>query len=280
MSTDLLILIATLYAKTFPADLLRYVIGAGGVWLVINVVLKNWIAHRRIRQRQASWLQIRREWLYSFRTVLIFTATGTLIALGYQYGLVRIYTDITMHGIGWLLLSALILVLAHDTWFYWTHRLMHDPRLFTHCHAGHHKSVIPTPFTAYAFDSMEALVNAVFLPLILLVLPAHPAALLFFVSHMMLRNAIAHCGFEIFPATRHGKPLFDWLTAVTHHDLHHANGRYNFGFYFTFWDRWMGTEHPDYYRHFARASGKEISQVARVTGKNISPARKRPASSP
>lgn len=39
---------------------------------------------------------------------------------------------------------------------------------------------------------------------------------------------------------------------VTHHDMHHANGNSNFGLYFTWWDRLMGTEHQDY---VARATG-------------------------
>jgi sterol desaturase/sphingolipid hydroxylase (fatty acid hydroxylase superfamily) len=49
--------------------------------------------------------------------------------------------------------------------------------------------------------------------------------------------------------------LFGWLTTVTHHDLHHAHAGTNFGLYFTFWDRIMGTEDPNYERAFALASG-------------------------
>lgn len=40
--------------------------------------------------------------------------------------------------------------------------------------------------------------------------------------------------------------LFGWWNTTTHHDLHHQRGRSNYGLYFTWWDRWMGTEHPDY----------------------------------
>jgi sterol desaturase/sphingolipid hydroxylase (fatty acid hydroxylase superfamily) len=72
---------------------------------------------------------------------------------------------------------------------------------------------------------------------------------------MMLRNAIGHCGYEVFPPRADGRPLFDWLTTVTHHDLHHARAGTNFGLYFTFWDRIMGTEDSNYGRAFARAVG-------------------------
>ncbi|MFZ4070310.1 MAG: sterol desaturase family protein [Caulobacterales bacterium] len=70
--------------------------------------------------------------------------------------------------------------------------------------------------------------------------------------HLLARNTIGHSGYELFPATRNGKPLFDWLTTVTHHDLHHEKG-FNYGHYFTFWDRLIGAEHPDYHARFAPA---------------------------
>ena len=41
-----------------------------------------------------------------------------------------------------------------------------------------------------------------------------------------------------------------WNNTTTHHDLHHETGRYNYGLYFRWWDKLMGTEHPDYRRKF------------------------------
>ena len=91
------------------------------------------------------------------------------------------------------------------------------------------------------------------MPLALILIPASPLAVMLFLAHMMLRNAIGHCGYELFPAARNGRPLFDWMTSVTHHDLHHAQAGWNYGLYFTWWDRLMGTEHPLYHEKFAAA---------------------------
>jgi Delta7-sterol 5-desaturase len=76
---------------------------------------------------------------------------------------------------------------------------------------------------------------------------------------------IGHSGYEIFPARADGRPLFDWMTTVTHHDLHHAQAGWNFGLYFTWWDRWMGTEHPEYYERFAAAAGRWATKPAAAT---------------
>ena len=43
-------------------------------------------------------------------------------------GWTLIYTDPGQYPLWYLPLSLLLYLLAHDTWFYWTHRLMHRPR--------------------------------------------------------------------------------------------------------------------------------------------------------
>ena len=246
--------LVTLYVEVFGADLLRYLLGAGGVYLLVNTAMAARLSSQKLRGSGPVDGQIRWEVLASLRTVAIFAGTGTIIGIASRSGLVEIYHDIESYGLIYLALSTAILIVAHDAWFYWSHRLLHHRALFRSLHRLHHKSHNPTPFTAYSFDVGEAIANALFLPLILLVLPAHPIALFIFVTHMILRNALGHCGIEVFPARNNGKPVFGWLTSVTHHDQHHAHGRYNMGLYFTWWDRWMGTEHPDYLKRFSEVA--------------------------
>lgn len=246
--------LAGIFSGVLATDFLRYAIGAGGVYLIVNMALAARLRARKIRTDTPPGAQIRREILASLRTVLVFALNGTLIVLGAEAGLVPVYTEIQTYGWTYLVFSTVVLIVAHDAWFYWSHRLLHHPPLFRRFHRLHHRSHNPTPFTSYSFDLGEAVANAIFLPLILLVLPAHPVAILIFVTHMMLRNAIGHSGYELFPADRNGRPLFDWMTTVTHHDLHHAHAGYNLGLYFTWWDRLMATEHPDYHEAFRKVA--------------------------
>ncbi len=251
-----------IYLGALRHDLTRYVVGAGGLYLLINCLLARRLAARKIRPDSPGWRQKRREILLSLRTVLIFAASGSSIALGVRAGLYRIGPDVGGGALFPTLATAAALIVLHDAWFYWSHRLMHRPKPFRAVHAGHHRSRNPSPFTSYAFDSGEAVIHALFLPTMLLVLPAHPVALLVFTVHMMVRNAMGHCGYELFPARADGSPRFGWLTSVTHHDLHHADARYNLGLYFSWWDRWCGTEHPDYIARF-RAAARPIRTAAR-----------------
>jgi sterol desaturase/sphingolipid hydroxylase (fatty acid hydroxylase superfamily) len=248
-----------LAVRVYPAilqhDLLRYLIGAGGTFLVINVLLARYLASRKIRAERPGRRQIAAEVLASLRTVLIFSLVGVGITVAATFGWLNVYSDPAARGWPYFAFNVVALIVAHDAWFYWTHRLMHRPRLFRWFHRLHHRSNNPSPWASYSFDAAEAVVNAVYLPIALLLMPTSILAAFIFTAHMMLRNAIGHCGYEVFPARSDGRPLFGWLTTVTHHDLHHARAGTNFGLYFTFWDRIMGTEDPNYPRAFAQAVG-------------------------
>ncbi|RVC81226.1 sterol desaturase family protein [Mesorhizobium sp. M4A.F.Ca.ET.022.05.2.1] len=245
--------VADIYPVILQSDLYRYLIGAGGTFLLINVLLSARLASRKIRQETPQARQIIREILTSLRTVVIFSLVGLTIAILANLGWLPVYEDPGQYGWAHFAINVVALIVAHDAWFYWTHWFMHRPKLFRWFHRLHHRSYNPTPWTAYAFDASEAFVNAVFLLLFMAIMPTSVLAAFIFTAHMMLRNAIGHSGYEIFPANREGRPLFDWMATVTHHDLHHARPRANFGLYFTWWDKLMGTEDPTYYDEFQRA---------------------------
>ncbi len=241
------------FLKIAPHDLARYVVTAGSVFLIVNVALKSRLAERKIRTVFASGAQMRREFAISMRTVAVFAASGALTVLAQDAGVIVMLAAPDQFGWWYFAANIAALIVVHDAWFYWTHRLIHHPRLFRRLHRTHHKSNNPTPWTAYSFNTGEAAINALFLPLFLLVMPTSLVAVLIFLGHMIVRNVIGHCGYELFPARRNGRPLFDWMTTVTHHDLHHAQAGWNYGLYFTWWDRLMGTEHPLYHEKFAAA---------------------------
>jgi hypothetical protein len=76
----------------------------------------------------------------------------------------------------------------------------------------HHRSNSPSPFTAYSFDLGEAAINALFVPLWMLLVPTQWPVAGLFMLHQIVRNTLGHSGYELFPATRDGRPLLPWLT--------------------------------------------------------------------
>lgn len=227
-------------------DLLRYLIPAALLALLLARLPRAWRERRKVRSQEPHPGQRRREFVNSMLTVLIFSANGALIFAGVNAGMLQLYTDLAERGWFYAAASLALLLLAHDTWFYWTHRLLHHRWVFRWAHLTHHRSVAPTPWAAYSFAAAEAVVQAVFLSLILLVLPLHPGVIFVFLLLMIVRNVMGHAGVELIPGAWLAGWWGRWLATTLHHDLHHAQGRHNYGLYFTWWDRIGGTLHPEY----------------------------------
>lgn len=251
--TDLWRLFASAFPGILALELGRYAIVAGLVSVIIWSFWRAGLEARKIQTRSATKADYVRELLTSLRTALIFAITGFGMYLASRMGWLTVYSGFSEQGFIYFSVSLVAMVLAHDAYFYWTHRMMHHPRLFRLFHRTHHRSHTPTPWTAYAFDIPEAIVMVAFVPVWVALVPMHELAIYLFMTWQIVRNVLGHAGVELSPAS--GKPsrLFGWLNTTTHHDLHHQNARWNYGLYFSWWDRWMGTEHPDYQARVAQA---------------------------
>ncbi|WKD49158.1 sterol desaturase family protein [Microbulbifer spongiae] len=258
---DFLMELAQYGAKHFHLTLFRYVLAASVMSICAGWLFRTWMHRRRIQKRRAEWKDIRREVSFSMLTVCIFTVIGTIISLLEKMGLTKLYWQWGDYPMWWNIASLPVLILLHDAYFYWTHRGMHHPKIFKHFHRLHHLSRTPTPWTAYSFSVGEAALNGLFSPLIILMIPMHPTIWLSFVFIMIFRNAMLHTGCEFHPRNWVDGPL-DNMTTTTHHDLHHQRFQGNYGFYFTWWDRWMGTEFKDYKLAFRRAVDGTLSDAS------------------
>lgn len=254
---------ATIWLDIFLNDAGRYVVTAMAAWLILWVLLAKPLRRRKIRAARPPARQLLAEFAFSMRTATVFSLGGLTMYLMAMAGWLRAEEAAAL-GWPWGIACLLLMILAHDAYFYWTHRLLHHRRFFRWAHRQHHRSHNPSPFTAYSFDLAEAILLTPFVPLWVLIVPTAWEVVALFMLHQILRNVIGHSGYELFPARADGRPLFDWMTTVTHHDLHHAQGGWNYGLYFTWWDRWMGTEHPDYHARFAIAAGR--SKAGHATG--------------
>jgi lathosterol oxidase len=233
----------------------RYVIAAGVAFVVFWVWRRDRHRARVIPASLPTASQIWHDVRWSACTVVVFATMGTAIFFGHRCHVFRRYDDVATYGYAWLAASVVLLVVLQDAYFYWTHRAMHHPWLFRRVHRVHHASTSTSPWTAYAFSPFEALVHAVFLPMVWLVVPLHEVAVFVFLLFMIVRNVLGHLSIELYPRGFTTHPLLGWHTTTTHHALHHQRSDRNFGLYFTFWDRLMGTTHARYHETFERVAG-------------------------
>jgi len=187
--------------------------------------------------------QMGREIRWSLASAAIYGIPAGVVAWGWQNrGWTRIYTELDAWPLWYLPVSVLLYLLAHDAWFYWTHRWMHRPRWFRFAHAVHHASRPPTAWAAMSFHPVEALTGAVVIPLLVFLIPIHVAALGLVLTIMTVMGVTNHMGWEIFPRFIHSGALGNWLITASHHQRHHQLYGCNYGLYFRFWDRLCGTD--------------------------------------
>lgn len=246
---------------SFAFDFGRYLIASTVMAAIVWAMRRSSLVTRDLQPRKASKADIKREVFSSIQTCIVYLSVTLIMVWGVGAGVFQKIEGSFGWGTDLVILAGY--VLAHDAYFYWVHRAMHHPKLFKAFHRHHHKSTAPTPFAAYSFAVPEAFVMAAFVPLWQLFIATPMWVLLTFLNFQIIRNVMGHAGIELMPRWWLATPLTRWLNTTTHHELHHGGGfSSNYGLYFTFWDRLMGTEHPDYAERFARATAKTAPSVS------------------
>ena len=215
----------------------------GARYLLTSGLFALWTARRFPARHAGQGAQVRSEIRWSLVSAAIYGIPAGVVAWGWQErGWTRIYTDANSYSLWWMPASVLAFLLLHDSWFYWTHRLMHRPWWFRKMHGVHHDSRPPTAWAAMSFHPWEALTGAIVIPLLVFVVPIHVAMLGLVLAIMTLMGVTNHMGWEMFPARLVNGPVGKWLITASHHELHHQKYRCNYGLYFRHWDRLCGTD--------------------------------------
>ena len=237
-------------------------------YLIFYLGWPQQVAKLKIHAKTPGWGIMRREIAYSALSVVVFALVGWGLDGLVQAGYTQLFEKIS--GWGWLYLPlALSLAfLLHDAYFYWSHRLMHWGWLYRVAHCWHHRFHTPTPFTAFAFHPIEAVIQILIVPLVAVLIPMPTGMLVFFTSFLLLMSVYGHLGFELRANKAAALRIFN--TAIHHHQ-HHQYVRFNFGIYFNFWDRVMGTNHATYpqaYLDFGERLKREHSEELSLNQKD------------
>ena len=233
----------------------RYFLIAGFFQLLFYKWQKEKWAKRWLGKKAVDTEQFLREVKWSLITAFIFAVAGTITAILWQKGYTQLYTSLDKYGLFYLPMSLFISMLIHETYYYWLHRWMHKPLVFRIIHKTHHDSNTTSAWTAFSFHPIEGLLQAIILPTIIIFLPMHISVLLLQLTLMTFSSVINHLEIETYPANFHKHIIGKWIIGATHHSLHHKQFRYNYGLYFTFWDKITRTESPKFAGLFEEKTG-------------------------
>ncbi|MCG6168639.1 sterol desaturase family protein [Leptospira sanjuanensis] len=245
--------------------LVRYLLFAGTAFLIVWIFLGKRLSHKLIQGKTPERERILHEVKYSLLTFFVFALSGVYTAWAQVNGYNLIYDKVSDYGTVYLIFSIFALIVLHDTYFYWTHRLMHNKLLFKHVHLVHHKSTNPSPWAAFSFHPLEAVIESGIIPLAAMILPLHQGAMIVFFIYMTSLNVLGHLSFELFPSWFLRSKFTNWHNTTTHHNMHHKYFNCNYSLYFNFWDKMMGTNHEQYRNTFeevaSRVPGKRENRI-------------------
>eukprot|EP01087_Luapelamoeba_hula_P007080 TRINITY_DN171_c1_g1_i1.p1 TRINITY_DN171_c1_g1~~TRINITY_DN171_c1_g1_i1.p1 ORF type:complete len:319 (+),score=44.35 TRINITY_DN171_c1_g1_i1:142-1098(+) len=183
-----------------------------------------------------TWAIMADELYYSTLTILIGSALMACVVTSYRLGVSMLFWDPLEYGYCYFIGSVFVMFAFNDAFMYWVHRAFHT-RLGFKIHKIHHRFSAPTPFATQANHPIESFI--LYLPVLLAIgpFPVHlPSLFLMFVFQVTL-SITDHLGFSL----PFFEPVSHAISSPVHHDLHHSVYRCNYGVYFTFWDRYMGT---------------------------------------
>ncbi len=216
--------------------LLRYLLIAGLFYFFFYIWKRAQWTSFKLQNKWSNRTQITREIKYSVLTFFIYSLGVWLFLYWIRNDMTKIYFDIYEHGLIYFVTSIVIMIILHDTYFYWTHRLIHHRLFFKYVHKVHHTFDSPSPWAAFAFHPIEAIISIGIIPIILFVIPFHHLALVLFITFVIIYNSYIHLGFSVAVLK-----LFKLQNTPDDHDLHHKGVKGNYGLYFNFWDKIMGT---------------------------------------
>lgn len=228
----------------------RYILAASVFYLIYYMLFRKKWQFKKIQPKYPHRKDYNREVLYSLMSIVFFAGTSAPFFIEPLNAYSNIYFTFSEMPTWYYILSFPLMLIIHDSYFYWMHRSLHHPKIFKIAHLVHHKSTNPSPWAAYSFHPIEGFFEALIMPIIILIMPVHISALGLFFLFQIIYNVYGHSGFEIYPKGFNKHWFGKWINTSVHHNLHHKHFDNSYGLYFTFWDRMMGTMAPQYDESF------------------------------
>jgi sterol desaturase/sphingolipid hydroxylase (fatty acid hydroxylase superfamily) len=254
------------FLSKFGEFCVRYFLIGGGLYCLLHLLYRERVIRYRVQARFPSLRQVGHEIGWSMSNTACSALSTLLIYRLVRDGHAPMYLDVAEYGWLHLGLSAVLCLLGYDAWLYWEHRLLHTDWLYAHVHAVHHRSGNPTVFASFAHHPVETFMGNVYFILFVLFVPVHPLALGAAGLYMFYTAIVGHLGYEFYPRGFPRRRLLGLLQTSTYHNIHHREMHCNFGAWFIFWDRLMGTDHPGYEDAFEAVGARAGLAHARPAG--------------
>ena len=150
----------------------------------------------------------------------------------------RTNLDFSLQGWLFILLSIFSFLMFTDCLIYWIHRSLHHGLVYKSLHKLHHKWKVPTPYASHAFHPVDAFMQSLPYHIYPFIFPLHKVVYLVMFVLVNMWTVSIHDGDYRVPWI-----LEPFVNGSAHHTDHHLLYKYNYGQFFTLWDRIGGSFH-------------------------------------
>lgn len=235
----------------------RYFLVALIAFVIFYIVFKQQWFYQKIQQKFPKTKDYFRELGYSLTTMIIFSLIIVLLNSPSIGPHTTRYKDINDWGWAYYFSAFPLMFFMHDAYFYLMHRLMHHPSVFKYIHLVHHQSTNPSPWAAYAFHPLEAIIEQGIVVIFYFTIPIHITHLAIFFLFSIIYNVYGHLGYELYPRGFNKTIIGKWINTSVNHNQHHQYFKGNYGLYTLIWDRLFGTIRQDYDQQFESVTNRK-----------------------
>ncbi|KAI9561402.1 hypothetical protein GHT06_012359 [Daphnia sinensis] len=150
----------------------------------------------------------------------------------------KLYDEVERTPLGWMkeLANFVFFILFTDMLIYWIHRFLHHRTIYKHFHKPHHIWKVPSPFASHAFHPVDGFLQSAPYHIFVFLFPLHKVTYLGLYVIVNMWSTSIHDGLFLVP-----KVLQPVINGAANHTVHHLYFDYNYGQYFTLWDRIGGS---------------------------------------
>ncbi|XP_005986182.1 lathosterol oxidase [Latimeria chalumnae] len=245
---DYYVLTPYVYPVTWPEDdPLRQIIsllivtnlGATAIYVLFGTFSYLFIFdHNLMKHPHFLENQVRREIKHTMLSLPWISIPTVAIFFAEVRGYSRLYDNIEDSPYGWfgVIFSMLSFLFFTDMCIYWIHRFLHHKHLYKYIHKPHHAWKIPTPFASHAFHPVDGFLQSIPYHVYPFLFPLHKLVYLGLYVFVNVWTISIHDADYRVPVL-----LQDIINGAAHHTDHHLYFDYNYGQYFTLWDKIGGS---------------------------------------